>query len=93
MSNKSTDAVKCAVLRGELHKADTCEVCGTKPINRKASAIVAHHWNGYNHPLDVWWVCRRCNGLLSGKHDGSLTIDKAKTYIKQRYWAHRGYLV
>jgi len=35
--------------------------------------IVAHHWKGYAHPLDVWWVCQSCNRRLHGRHDGTVT--------------------
>lgn len=31
-----------------------CECCG----NEKADA---HHWRGYDNPLDVQWVCRSCH--------------------------------
>ena len=42
--------------------------------------MVAHHWNGYDHPLDIWWICRACNRKLSNKHDGSLTLEQARRY-------------
>lgn len=45
---------------------------------------VAHHWRGYEHPLDVWWVCPSCNGLLAHRHDGSLTIEAARLLKRRR---------
>lgn len=34
-----------------------CECCG----NEKADA---HHWKGYDRPLDVQWLCRSCHVTL-----------------------------
>jgi hypothetical protein len=67
-----------------------CQICGKKPVSYSMkygkdynSALVAHHYNGYDNYLDIWWICRRCNYKLVGKHDGSLTIEDARrlTYI------------
>lgn len=53
------------------------------PLSR---IIHGHHWRGYDHPLDVWWVCVACNRALHDKHDGSLaTPADAHRYIK-RLW-------
>jgi len=50
--------------------------------SHSACMMVAHHWNGYDNPLDVWWICRSCNRKLQHKHDGSLTLELAKFYVK-----------
>lgn len=34
-----------------------CECCGTEKAD-------AHHWKGYDHPLDVQWLCRSCHVTL-----------------------------
>lgn len=50
-------AVQRAVTKGDLKKADRCEVCG------RSLYIVAHHPRGYapEHRLDVTWLCRPCH--------------------------------
>ncbi len=48
------------------------------------TAIVGHHWRGYDHPLDVWWVCRSCNRRLAGRHDGSLTLKDAREFVQKQ---------
>jgi len=48
--------------------------------NEQNTKLVRHHWNGYDNPNDLWRICYRCNTLLKGKHDGSLTIEQAKEF-------------
>ena len=67
----------------EIIRPDQCQICARKPGYHPQKSIVAHHWNGYDHPLDVWWICRSCNRFLAGKHDGSLTLEQAKQYVKR----------
>ena len=45
--------------------------------------FVAHHWKGYEFHDDVWWLCYSCNRKLFGKHDGSISKEDARRYIKQ----------
>ncbi len=85
----ATARVNAAVHRGELTRPTICELCSvdvTQPSEDEFShpRIVAHHYRGYDHPLDVWWICARCNRILKGKHDGSLTKDQAREYIRNR---------
>ncbi len=70
-----------SIKRGKIKRPDKCEICGAKQrvwhsFSNDEVIIVAHHWRGYDHPLDVWWVCISCNALLRGIHDGSLAKDK-----------------
>lgn len=83
--------VERAIRAGEMTRADQCEICTSKPTDYKVPAIVAHHFNGYDDPLNIWWVCRSCNGMLD-VHDGSLNLEQAKRYIKKRQLAKLGYL-
>jgi hypothetical protein len=73
--------IERAINNGEMTRPEQCEVCTSVPISYKAHAIVAHHWNGYDDPLNIWWVCRSCNRFLAHKHDGSLSIEQAKKYV------------
>lgn len=77
-----------ALGRKELSRPDTCELCGNIPNkeNPQKSLIVAHHWNGYDNPLDIWWICRRCNNLLMGPefHNGSVSKEEARAIIASR---------
>lgn len=79
---KARDAVilvNQAIGEGDLTRPITCELCG-----KSRCRIVGHHWNGYNKPLDVWWICNRCNSALVDKHDGSLTKDEAVKYVAKK---------
>lgn len=46
-----------AVRRGELTRPEKCPKCGV------AGKIQAHHHLGYDRPLDVEWLCKRCHSL------------------------------
>jgi len=60
--------------KGKLIRPADCELCGC------GGRICAHHWNGYEHPFDIWWVCRRCNAFLD-HHDGTQTKADARAFI------------
>lgn len=83
--------VENAIKRGELTRPEQCEICTCRPRADKVQSIVAHHWNGYDHPLDIWWICRSCNRILAYKHDGSLNKEQAKKYIRRRQMEMLGY--
>lgn len=87
-TDRARAAVAAAIRRGELTRLDVCELCGLSASDYNARAgggrrtsIVAHHWAGYDHPLEVWWVCRSCNTLLQHRHDGSLTRAEARALV------------
>lgn len=86
--------VELAIKAGKLTRPDECEICKRKPKgNGKVPPIVAHHWNGYNNPLDIWWICRSCNRFLL-VHDGSMNRKQARDYItmkKLERLLHYGY--
>lgn len=78
--------------KGELVKPDVCELCGYDSTRRNDTTythsfqnprIVAHHWRGYEYPLDVWWICASCNRKLTGRHDGTLSKEQAREIIGQ----------
>lgn len=76
--------VEVAVKNGELVRPTKCEVCGRETFKTNGiQPIVAHHWNGYDDPLNVWWICRSCNRFLL-VHDGSLSIEQAKQIIRKK---------
>jgi hypothetical protein len=76
----------------DLIRPSSCELCGSTPDPIKVCyesgtifrpAIVAHHWRGYDYPLDVWFICAHCNVKLSGEqfHNGSVSKDEAREYV------------
>lgn len=77
-----------AIDHGKLSRPDTCELCNTnvsqpRPGNGfiyTSTKTFAHHWNGYDNPLDIWWVCASCNSKLRGPqyHNGSVTKAQAR---------------
>lgn len=81
--------VNSAIKNGELKRSDTCELCGVDPKvlldpSRKARHTIAHHWNGYDNPLEVWFICYGCNYHLRGKHDGSFTKEEAAAFVNSK---------
>lgn len=71
-------AVSAALSHGKLRRAEACELCGDEN-----GYIIAHHWRGYDDPLDVWWICRSCNTKLIGQHNG-ISREEAREYIARR---------
>ena len=60
IKRKAQSLVQQAVLRGELVRPDTCELC-RKPDD----LIEAHHYD-YSEPLEVQWLCKSCHAGLHG---------------------------
>lgn len=75
--------VRKALQSGYLTRPESCEVCGFSPFPLARTKIQAHHWNGYDHPLDVWFICKSCNAILQGKkfHTGQVTKEQAREYV------------
>lgn len=72
---KAYAALRRAVASGKAQRPSSCELCGR---GCKHVRITGHHFKGYDHPLDVWWICQRCNRALVHKHDNSLTFAEAQ---------------
>lgn len=82
-----------AVKDGELERPTVCELCGQTPkptpVTRsngnhfERPSVVGHHWQGYDKPLEVLWICQRCNIKLTGPqfHNGTVTKDESKEYV------------
>ena len=83
------------VTRGQLEPPVVCAVCGVdvslynhlRVPGMPQLRIEAHHYNGHDHPLDVWWVCHQCNMRLRREHDGSLTPERAREKYRIPYIA------
>lgn len=93
MRNRSSAMkfVERAIKRGSMVRPEQCEVCKATPTDYPSHAIVAHHWNGYDNALDIWWCCRSCNRFLAHKHDGSLNILQARLYVRKMQMIKLGY--
>lgn len=85
-ASRAVVAVKNALMNGLLTRPESCELCGAKPEKKKRTRIQAHHWNGYDHPTDIWWCCASCNAYLVGNrfHIGKVNIEEARAYIESR---------
>lgn len=57
-------AVRNAIVSGVLTRPTECGECGltAKRIDG-INAIQAHHHNGYDHPLEVEWLCPKCHRI------------------------------
>lgn len=93
-SKNAHAAIRVAISKGTIERPDTCELCGDKPkpITFKTCygpqtrpEIYAHHWNGYDDRLNVWWVCQQCNARLAGEeyHIGRVTKEEAREIVNQ----------
>lgn len=50
--------VQYALKAGRLIKPISCELCGSQP-----EILQGHHHLGYEHPLQVQWLCSPCHGM------------------------------
>jgi hypothetical protein len=71
-----------AIANEELLMPEACELCGSN------HNIMPHHWKGYGHPLDIWFICRSCNNILRGRHDGMISKDAILKVFKDYYPTH-----
>ena len=62
------NAVAKAIKEGNLVRPKICSACGKKPPESATrwALIHAHHHKGYDHPLDVVWVCASCHKDIEG---------------------------
>ena len=92
LKSQAQSAITKATKEGILTRPDKCELCGSTPgtltIRKPKGAeqrtlIEAHHANGYESPLDIWWICRSCNQKMKGYrfHRGNLTRQQAREYL------------
>lgn len=84
--SKAITAVTEALRKGLLNRPEVCELCNKRPVKKRRAPIHAHHWNGYDHPTDIWWICASCNGYLASErfHIGKVSKDEARAYIESR---------
>jgi hypothetical protein len=60
---RARNALIHALQSGKIAKPDHCPCCG-KPERKGADGrtlLHAHHHRGYDHPLDVEWLCIECH--------------------------------
>ena len=60
-NNPAHRKLNTAVETGRVIKAQACEQCG------KAGHLHGHHHRGYEHPLDVVWLCPSCHHAAHGR--------------------------
>jgi protein-arginine kinase activator protein McsA len=94
LKKKARAQVHAKLRRGEWTRPTVCQTCGrdvekgatkTWHTDKRHKMTVAHHWNGWDHPLDVWWICYRCNTVLARCHDGTITLEQAKGVVRFGY--------
>ena len=54
---KARTAVSNAIRSGKLRKG-TCVRCGAEP---ETTRMQAHHYEGYDNPLHILWMCGSCH--------------------------------
>lgn len=68
---KAQTLVRHAVAAGTLVKPLDCSECGVHDPRGKdgRSIIHAHHYNGYDKPFDIQWLCAHCHRKVTpGAH-------------------------
>lgn len=78
--------VQQAIKRGDLVRPDLCQQCNTpgRQFKDGRASIQAHHYKGYDYPLDVQWLCVVCHfshdKRANGERQGSarLTADNIR---------------
>lgn len=63
LKDKARAKVRRAVIAGRLFRPRLCENCNQPgPIASDGRATIhAHHHRGYEHPLNVRWLCPTCH--------------------------------
>ena len=63
IAQRAHTAVNDAIRRGKLVRPEICQDCKQPGHQFKdgRAAIQAHHHKGYDHPLDVMWLCMQCH--------------------------------
>ncbi len=84
-SRRAMGEVAKAIKKGHLVRPDRCEICQNipGPMSNGRSQIVAHHADGHEHPLKIWWLCHHCNQQLKGYkyHCGQVSFDQARAIL------------
>lgn len=62
---RAVQAVRTAINQGRLQRPHTCSRCGALDPRKQngVTGIQAHHYNGYDNPLDVEWLCINCHAM------------------------------
>lgn len=61
---KARGVLNSAVYSGRIIKPSRCSSC---MANCPSHMIHGHHYNGYDNPLDVEWLCSECHGRSHSK--------------------------
>jgi len=100
--DRARAAVKRALARGQITRPSSCPRCNSPERfgNDGRSLMHAHHFLGYNHPLEIEWLCITCHFIedkrpakeLNGmaKLDCGIVQQIRKRYQpgKNRYYNH-----
>lgn len=72
--NPAHRAVRVAIRKGTLIKPEKCSDCG------KHGRLHAHHWKGYDNPLDVEWLCASCHASRHGRGPRARKNEQERIY-------------
>lgn len=63
LKRRAYGRVRSQIIAGLLIVPETCELCDQNPGYGKDGRrlLQAHHYRGYDHPLDVQWLCVQCH--------------------------------
>jgi len=75
-ASKAWNAVRRGLLKGTLSRGP-CEVCGSEKVH-------AHHHRGYDHPLEIQWLCKSCHQRMESGNTEALAIIGAMYETRQR---------
>lgn len=92
LRKRAYSTFKDALKSGRLRRPDTCTKCGTNPGRGRAgqSLIQGHHHKGYDHPLEVEWLCASCHrhetpieGLRGSAHPRARLTEADAKFIRE----------
>ncbi len=85
-AHRAREKVRLAVKSGRLFRPLICEDCFEEPRPRSdgRSGIHAHHHLGYEHPLDVRWLCARCHAKYDPRLSGEAASRRSAKSAKAR---------
>ena len=84
---RARNKINYRIYKGRLERPTKCERCGkeTHKASDGRSLIQADHHHGYDedHALDIWWLCKACDVLVSRLREEGQQVDREHPHLDQ----------